>query len=77
MRLDYLVNGCCEIGCVGGGNYLVDNHAQLLAFATEAYHGLYEVVAIGRVEPCRAYDYAVGGQCDERCFALALGGSVM
>ena len=70
------VDGACQVACVGGGAYLVEHHAQRLALAPQAEHGLHEVVAVFGVKPGGADDHRAGAAAHHLLFARQLGAPV-
>ena len=74
--LDNGEDSCREVRRVGGCADLVEDDAQSVALQAQSNHGLDEVVAVGRIEPCGTEYDRVGTVCEECLLASQFGSSV-
>ncbi len=74
--LDGRENSRCQRIGAGGAPHLVEHHAQLLALAAEAKHGLDKIVPIRRIQPCGAENNRLRAVLQQELLALPLGAAV-
>ena len=52
-------NGLSQIACIGRCTNLVENNSQRFFLLSQANHGLYEIVAKRRIQPCRTNHHRI------------------
>lgn len=77
LRRQDSIDSVGEIARVGRRAYLVTYYTYFLSRRAEIEHSLYEILAVGRIQPRRAYDYAVGGKSQQRGLTLTFGGAIL
>ena len=61
-----------KVMCPGGTALLVGHHVDFVFRVAQHEHGLYEVLAYGGVEPCRAHNHVVAATLTNEAFAFCL-----